>query len=158
MKKTGYFPWIGLIPIVFGSLYVHSVSIPIIGSLLFMLIPWAIAVSWLWIGYCCGRDGRTWFTSVLVGHWGVLIIVLCAIWQFGCLPDESRNMILAVFAQYLIGLVPGVIPLVVRFTMVDNTISSLPIILWGTPATAVMLVILFSLGFWFGRRKGVEQG
>ena len=157
MKKAGYFPWMGLIPLVLGAIYIRSVGIPWFGGILFTVLPWATVAIWVWLGHCCGRDGHRWLTSVLCGHWGVALVAVCAVWQFGLLSSEARDLPVALFGQYLVGLVPLVIPVVVRFIMVEHTIESTPMILYGTLMTAVALIALFSLGYWFGRKRKEEK-
>ena len=34
MKRSHYFPWMGLIPLALGGCYVYSVAIPVVGTLL----------------------------------------------------------------------------------------------------------------------------
>ena len=36
MKRSHYFPWMGLIPLALGGCYVYSVAIPVVGTLLFI--------------------------------------------------------------------------------------------------------------------------
>ena len=73
--------------------------------------------------------------------------------QFALIPDERRSLALSVFAQYLFGLVPGVVRLVVPLVERNNTISSAPLIALGTPMSALALLLLFSLGYSLGWRS-----
>ena len=108
---------------------------------------------WVRAGWRCGVDGRGWLRSAAVAHWAVLLVSVCAVWQFALIPDEGRSLALSVFAQYLFGLVPGVVRVVVPLMERNNTISSCPLIALGTPMSALSLLLLFSLGYSLGWRK-----
>lgn len=150
MKRISWFPLIGLVPILLGFCYVHLVYVPVVWA----LIPWCMTAVWLWAGWRCGRGGRGWLVSVLAGHWGVLLMVLCALWQYGVLNGAGQSVPLAVFAQYLVGLVPGVMRLLMPFWNVGGVIESTRVILICVPATAAALVLLFSAAFFLGKRAG----
>lgn len=45
MKRSHYFPWMGLIPLALGGCYVYSVAIPVVGTLLFTLLPWVMVLA-----------------------------------------------------------------------------------------------------------------
>ena len=151
MKKQILFLF-GLIPLAAGLLYVCSPMITSVEMILFMVLPWAVSLAWIWVGHRCGRDGQTWLRSVACCHWAVLLIVLCAVWQFGFTGPEAQNSVLVLLGQTLTGLVPGVFPLVAALTAVGDTVSGTAVMLWGAPATGIALVLLFSLGFWLGTK------
>ena len=90
MKRSHYFPWMGLIPLVLGGCYVYSAAIPVVGTLLFTLLPWLMVLTWAWLGMDCGRQRRPFWLSLLAGHWGVLLSVLCGAWQFWLVDDAAR--------------------------------------------------------------------
>ena len=110
MKRSHYFPWMGLIPLALGGCYVYSVAIPVVGTLLFTLLPWVMVLAWAWLGMDCGRQRRPFWLSLLAGHWGVLLSVLCGAWQFWLL------------------------------------------VVWGGIASAVLLILIFTVSYWVGRR------
>ena len=89
MKRSHYFPWMGLIPLALGGCYVYSVAIPVVGTLLFTLLPWVMVLAWAWLGMDCGRQRRPFWLSLLAGHWGVLLSVLCGAWQFWLVPPGA---------------------------------------------------------------------
>ena len=68
MKRSHYFPWMGLIPLALGGCYVYSVAIPVVGTLLFTLLPWVMVLAWAWLGMDCGRQRRPFWLSLLAGH------------------------------------------------------------------------------------------
>ena len=69
MKRSHYFPWMGLIPLALGGCYVYSTAIPVVGTLLFTLLPWLMVLTWAWLGMDCGRQRRPFWLSLLAGWW-----------------------------------------------------------------------------------------
>ena len=69
MKRSHYFPWMGLIPLVLGGCYVYSTAIPVVGTLLFTLLPWLMVLTWAWLGMDCGRQRRPFWGCSSCGCW-----------------------------------------------------------------------------------------
>ena len=153
MKKSPLFPLMGFLPLVMGFFYIRTAAFPLLGTLFFTALPWVMVALWVRAGWRCGAAGRGWLRSAIVAHWSVLLVAACAVWQFALIPDERRSLALSVFAQYLFGLVPGVVRLVVPLIEWNNTISSGPLIALGTPMSALALLLLFSLGYSLGWRS-----
>ena len=153
MKKSPLFPLMGFLPLGIGFFYIRTAAFPLLGPLFFTALPWVMVCLWVRAGWRCGVDGRGWLRSAAVAHWAVLLVSVCAVWQFALIPDEGRSLALSVFAQYLFGLVPGVVLVVVPLVERNNTISSGPLIALGTPMSALSLLLLFSLGYSLGWRK-----
>ena len=146
MKKSSLYPLMGFLPLVIGFFYIRTAAFPLLGPLFFTALPWVMVFLWVRAGWRCGVDGRGWLRSAAVAHWAVLLVSVCAVWQFALVPDEGRSLALSVFAQYLFGLVPGVVRVVVPLVERNNTISS-------GPMSALALLLLFSLGYSLGWRK-----
>ena len=85
------FPLDGADSLALGGCYVYSVAIPVVGTLLFTLLPWVMVLAWAWLGMDCGRQRRPFWLSLLAGHWGVLLSVLCGAWQFWLVDDAART-------------------------------------------------------------------
>ena len=153
MKKSSLYPLMGFLPLVIGFFYIRTAAFPLLGPLFFTALPWVMVFLWVRAGWRCGIDGRGWLRSAAVAHWAVLLVSVCAVWQFALVPDEGRSLALSVFAQYLFGLVPWVVRVVVPLVERNNTISSGPLIALSTPMSALALLLLFSLGYSLGWRK-----
>lgn len=152
MKRSHYFPWMGLIPLVLGGCYVYSAAIPVVGTLLFTLLPWLMVLAWAWLGMDCGRQRRPFWLSLLAGHWGVLLSVLCGAWQFWLVDDAARSIPIALFGQFISGVVPGAMMLVPPLCIVDGTYMGSLLVVWGGIASAVLLILIFTVSYWLGRR------
>lgn len=139
MKRSHYFPWMGLIPLVLGGCYVYSAAIPVVGTLLFTLLPWLMVLAWAWLGMDWRRQRRPFWLSLLAGHWGVLLSVLCGAWQFWLVDDAARSIPIALFGQFISGVVPGAMMLVTPLCIVDGTYMGSLLVVWGGIASAVLL-------------------
>lgn len=143
----------GMIPLIAGILYNSSLMIPVFGSILFMLVPWAMVLVWLWLGFHCGSLNLKGWKSILFCNSLVFVMLLCSILQFGILSTSNRIPIIYSLAQMLAGLVPGVMAFVTPMVTVDNVVSGTSLVLWSSLLTGIVLVLLFALGFWLGNRN-----
>lgn len=123
-----------------------------VGTLLFTLLPWVMVLAWAWLGMDCGRQRRPFWLSLLAGHWGVLLSVLCGAWQFWLVDDAARSIPIALFGQFISGVVPGAMMLVTPLCIVDGTYMGSLLVVWGGIASAVLLILIFTVSYWVGRR------
>lgn len=123
-----------------------------VGTLLFTLLPWLMVLTWAWLGMDCGRQRRPFWLSLLAGHWGVLLSVLCGAWQFWLVDDAARSIPIALFGQFISGVVPGAMMLVTPLCIVDGTYMGSLLVVWGGIASAVLLILIFTVSYWVGRR------
>ena len=100
----------------------------------YIQVPAAI-VFCLWLGHLCGRSERSYPACLLLTQW----------------PSEARSFLLAGLGQY-----PG-LPL---FSLACRLVIPFSNHSWGPPETLaanalslLMLAVLFSLGFLWGRRR-----
>ena len=153
MKKSSLYPLMGFLPLVIGFFYIRTAAFPLLGPLFFTALPWVMVFLWVRAGWRCGLDGRGWLRSAAVAHWAVLLVSVCAVWQFALIPDERRSLALSVFAQYLFGLVPGVLRVGVPLVERNNTIAACPRIGRGTLMRALALLLRFRRVYVLGWRK-----
>ena len=116
----------------------------------YIQVPAAI-VFCLWLGHLCGRSERSYPACLLLTQWPSLVSFTLYVWQFWFVTDEARSLLLSGLGQYPAGpLFSPASRLVWPFAGSD----------WGTPETTaatalslVLLAVLFSLGFLWGRRN-----
>ena len=82
MKKSSLYPLMGFLPLVIGFFYIRTAAFPLLGPLFFTALPWVMVFLWVRAGWRCGIDGRGWLRSAAVAHWAVLLVSVCAVWQF----------------------------------------------------------------------------
>ena len=116
----------------------------------YIQVPAAI-VFCLWLGHLCGRSERSYPACLLLTQWPSLVSFALYVWQFHFVSSEARSFLLAGLGQY-----PG-LPL---FSLACRLVIPFSNHSWGPPETLaanalslLMLAVLFSLGFLWGRRR-----
>ena len=147
---------LALVPGVLGCLFSHLVAMALSGpgplfSLIYNLQAPAAIVFCLWLGHRCGRSERSYSSSLLLTQWPSLVSFALYVWQFWFVPAEARGSLLAGLGEY-----PSILLLLPATRLVWPFAGSD----WGTPETTaataislVLLAVLFSLGFLWGRRS-----
>lgn len=82
----------------------------------------------------------------------MLLSVLCGAWQFWLVDDAARSIPIALFGQFISGVVPGAMMLVTPLCIVDGTYMGSLLVVWGGIASAVLLILIFTVSYWVGRR------
>ena len=155
--KTWKLLLLALVPGLWGWLCNHLMAVSLTGgpsflfSLAFYIQAPAAIVFCLWLGRRCGRSGRSYPASLLLTQWPSLVSFALYVWQFHFVSDEARNSLLALLGQApSIPLTHFAACLVLPFSgdswlQADSTAA--------TALSLVLLAVLFSLGFWWGRRS-----
>ena len=155
--KTWKLLLLSLVPGLWGWLCNHLMAVSLTGGPAFLLTlafyiqaPAAI-VFCLWLGRRCGRSERGYSACLLLTQWPSLVSFALYVWQFHFVSDEARNSLLALLGQApSIPLTYFAALLVLPFSgdswlQADSTAA--------TALSLVLLAVLFSLGFWWGRRS-----
>ena len=116
----------------------------------YIQVPAAI-VFCLWLGHLCGRSERSYPACLLLTQCPSLLSFALYVWQFHFVSSDARSFLLAGLGQY-----PG-LPL---FSLACRLVIPFSNHNWGPPETLaanalslLMLAVLFSLGFLWGRRR-----
>ena len=156
--KTWKLLLLSLVPGLWGWLcnWLVSMSLTSGNGFLFMVVYYllqapAAIVFCLWLGRRCGRSERGYPASLLLTQWPSLVSFALYVWQFHFVSSEARSFLLAGLGQY-----PG-LPL---FSLACRLVIPFSNHSWGPPETLaanalslLMLAVLFSLGFLWGRRR-----
>lgn len=156
--KTWKLLLLSLVPGLWGWLcnWLVSMSLTSGNGFLFMVVYYllqapAAIVFCLWLGRRCGRSERGYPASLLLTQWPSLVSFTLYVWQFWFVTDEARSSLLALLGQApSIPLTYFAALLVLPFSgdswlQADSTAV--------TALSLVLLAVLFSLGFWWGRRS-----
>ena len=109
------------------------------------------AVFCLWPGYRCARSRHAFPAALAASQWANALSFLLYLWQFHLCDDAGRSFFWAILSQCPAGpLLSLAMRIVIPFSggtwaQPETTIA--------TALSLVFLAILFSLGFWWGRRK-----
>mgnify|MGYP007067590302 CR=1 FL=1 len=156
--KTWKLLLLSLVPGLWGWLcnWLVSMSLTSGNGFLFMVVYYllqapAAIVFCLWLGRRCGRSERGYSACLLLAQWPSLVSFALYVWQFHFVSSEARSFLLAGLGQY-----PG-LPL---FSLACRLVIPFSNHSWGPPETLaanalslLMLAVLFSLGFLWGRRR-----
>ena len=71
---------------------------------------------------------------------------------FETVDDAARSIPIALFGQFISGVVPGAMMLVTPLCIVDGTYMGSLLVVWGGIASAVLLILIFTVSYWVGRR------
>lgn len=98
MKKT---PLILLIfvPIIAGYVVNILIMVPVLGMLLFYVLPWFVTVFWYRLGRSYIRHGWKPFPAIAIANVPGAASLLLYLWQFLLETDETRSMLLAGLSQ-----------------------------------------------------------
>ena len=156
--KTWKLLLLALVPGLWGWLcnWLVSMSLTSGNGFLFMVVYYllqapAAIVFCLWLGRRCGRSERGYPACLLLTQWPSLVSFALYVWQFWFVTDEARSSLLALLGQApSIPLTHFAACLVLPFSgdswlQADSTAA--------TALSLVLLAVLFSLGFWWGRRS-----
>jgi len=87
------------VPIIVGYIVNFTIRIPVIGMVIFYVLPLLTTVFWFYLGRQYARS--TWKTvpAILVGNATGVISLLNYLWQFLLKTDETRNLTLSGASQ-----------------------------------------------------------
>ena len=135
-----------LAPAAFGYVSNFLILTPV-ETAIFWLQPFLMAAFCLWLGRRCALSGNRFLSALALTQWFNLLSIPLYIWQFQFCAAEARNLTLCLLAQ--LPALPLLMP-AMRITslFIDNYWElSVSIIV-----SVLLLGILFSVGFWWGRR------
>lgn len=146
------------VPILVGYLINATFFIPVIGTLLFYILPIVVLAFWFWLGSQYSKTDWGMVPSILIGSaTGVLSLALY-LWQFLGQSDETRNMNLAVLSQMYSAATPGY--LFARLAMMFESQSNY---VGKTTALAmqiipvILMIAIFTFGYYWGKTHQVKR-
>lgn len=143
-----------LIPVAVGYVVNWTLLLPVVGSLLFFLLPLATTVFWFYLGGRYASAGWNVPCSLLTGNAVGILSLAVYIWQCILLPDENVNLLLAAASQMFSAATPTY--LFGRFAML---FESQPNYIGETTALALQviavlyMIVVFGCGYAWEKRK-----
>ena len=98
MKKSALV-LLTFVPIVVGYLVNITLLLPVIGMLIYYVLPLLTTVFWFYLGRQYARSGWKTIPSILIGNATGILSLLVYLWQFLLVTDEARNLTLAGASQ-----------------------------------------------------------
>lgn len=106
MKKSLLVP-AALVPVLVGIMVNYTLAIPVIGSLLFTLLPMLTTVFWVFLGWQYARAGWKVLPAALTANSLGILSLAVYLWQFFGFTDETRNLALAGASQMFSAATPS---------------------------------------------------
>lgn len=145
-----------LVPVAVGLVVNFSLRLPVIGSLLFFLLPLATTVFWFYLGGRYARIGWNVLCSLLIGNATGLLSLVVYVWQRVFLPEENVNLFLVAASQMFSAATPTYLfgRLAMLFESQPNFIGEATALALQVIAVLYMIVV-FGLGYVWEKRKPV---
>ena len=110
-----------------------------------------MVLTWAWLGMDCGRQRRPFWLSLLAGHWGCSSACCAGHGSSGWWttpPEHPHRPLRPVYLRRGARGDDAGHPLCI----VDGTYMGSLLVVWGGIASAVLLILIFTVSYWVGRR------
>lgn len=152
MKKIGLI-LLTFVPCVAGYIVNISIRVPVIGMIVFYVLPLLTTVFWFYLGRQYSRSDWRTIPALLIGNAVGVISLLIYLWQSLFQTDETMNLALASVSQmfsdaapiYLLG------KIAILFETQPNYAGRSFMIALNVISTVYMMVV-FLLGFVWGKK------
>lgn len=147
-----------LVPVLAGYLINTALLVPVVGMLLFYILPFAVLIFWFWLGSQYSKTNWGAIPSILIGSATGIVSLALYLWQFVFQDSETRNLTLAGLSQMYSIATP--MYLTARLAALFET---QPNYIGRTTATALQAISLilmstvFTAGFFWGRNKKLRN-
>lgn len=146
-----------LVPVVVGYLANILCKVPLLDPAAFYLLPLLTTVFWFHLGK---EYARIWnpISALLIAHSVGFCSLSVYLWQFLIETDETRNATLAAFSQMYSVSTPQhlFVRLAMRFESQPHYIGKTTFAAMQVIAL-VYLMIVFSIGYYWGKRQAVPH-
>jgi hypothetical protein len=142
-----------LSPILLGYVFNISLFIPIIGSILFWILPFVQLLYWCWVGKKFAMHTNNPIIAIVLGNIFGAISLLVYFWQFVMLIDTNRNLWLSGFSQmFSCSLSPISSKLVIMLQLNNNSITQ-TLVNSVQIVGFLLMIFAFSIGYIHGKRE-----
>lgn len=141
-----------LVPVAVGLVVNFTLFVPVVGSLLFFLLPLATTIFWFYLGSQYACSGWNAPCSILIGNAVGILSLAVYVWQCVLLTDENVNLFLAAASQMFSAATPTYLfgRLAMLFEAQPNYIGEATALALQVIAVLYMIVI-FGCGYAWGR-------
>ncbi|OUN14439.1 hypothetical protein B5G38_13720 [Gemmiger sp. An87] len=149
---------LALVPVAVGFVVNFTLFVPVVGPLLFFLLPLATTVFWVYLGgrYACAGWNAP--CAILIGNAMGLLSLAVYVWQYVLLPDENVNLFLAAASQMFSAATPTYLfgRLAMLFESQPNYIGEATALALQVIAVLYMIAV-FGFGYAWEKRKAVHS-
>lgn len=143
-----------LVPIIVGWLINILILIPVVGMLLFYVLPFGVLLFWFWLGKQYAKTDWNLVVSMIISSALGIISLALYIWQFLFETDETRNIFLAGLSQMYSAATPSYLFgwFAIMFETQSHYIGRASFLAMQVIAV-VLLLIIFICGFIKGKKE-----
>ena len=143
-----------VVPVIVGWLINVLIMVPVVGMLVFYVLPFGVLLFWFWLGKQYAKSGWNFVVSVIISSAAGLISLALYNWQFLFETDETRNIFLAGLSQLYSAATPSYL-----FGWLANMFESQPNYIGRASflAIQVIAVVLLFVVFVCGYVKGKKE-
>lgn len=137
------------VPFIVGHIINISIRIPVIGMIIFYVLPLLTTVFWFYLGRQYARSTWKIIPALFIGNATVVVSLLIYLWQYLFKTDETRNVVLMSVAQMFSDATPTYLlgRIAILFETQPNYIASSTFMVALNVISFVYMVVVFLFGF-----------
>lgn len=146
------------VPVLIGYLINTTIFIPVIGMLIFYVVPFLTIGFWFYLGSLYSETTWNALASILIGNAIGILSLLLYLWQFLLKAEETRNLTLAAFSQMFSAATPLYLfgKLAILFETEPNSIGRNSMVAMQV-ISLVFMIVIFTCGYFWGRKHREER-
>lgn len=137
------------VPFIVGHIINVSIRIPVIGMIIFYVLPLLTTVFWFYLGRQYARSTWKIIPALFIGNATGVVSLLIYLWQYLFKTDETRNVVLMSVAQMFSDATPTYLlgRIAILFETQPNYIASSTFMVALNVISFVYMVVVFLFGF-----------
>ena len=137
------------VPFIVGHIINISIRIPVIGMIIFYVLPLLTTVFWFYLGRQYARSTWKIILELFIGNATGVVSLLIYLWQYLFKTDETRNVVLMSVAQMFSDATPTYLlgRIAILFETQPNYIASSTFMVALNVISFVYMVVVFLFGF-----------
>ena len=137
------------VPLIVGHIINISIRIPVIGMIIFYVLPLLTTVFWFYLGRQYARSTWKIIPALFIGNATGVVSLLIYLWQYLFKTDETRNVVLMSVAQMFSDATPTYLlgRIAILFETQPNYIASSTFMVALNVISFVYIVVVFLFGF-----------
>lgn len=141
------------VPIAVGYIVNVSITLPVIGMVVFYILPLLTTVFWFYLGKLYADSAWKTLPALLFGHATGVLSLLIYLWQYLLETDETRNLALAFVSQMFSNSAPVyfLARIAILFETQPNSIGRTSVVALNV-LSIIYMNMVFLFGFIWGRK------